>query len=221
MRSRRLIRLRAAVGIAWRMLVLGVLIACAFALDGTRSLNAMLQAQGAWPWRWALLQKPVLWFALPLYVLCASGLGGATPALEPAGPVAKLLVVERALVNVVLSALGVVIFVGGWQLPAEVVLDASMARLSGAIYFVLQTWGFAWLLSLARRVGLEHELSGRALLLGCLATVALTGVWLWLDPGPDFELVVGRALGASLAIVALVTAIRARASSGPAPQESV
>jgi hypothetical protein len=209
-------RVRTAAGIAGRMLVMGVLIACACALYGTRSFDGMVDGQGGWPTCWALLQKPALLVAFPFYVVFASRLGAATLALEAPGHAARLLVAERVLTNVVLCALGVAIFAGGWQSPRELQIDGLDPRLVGSLLFVGKAWALAWLLSIARRIDLGGSLGPRDVILGCFATVALTALWLWLPPSSGFELALGRALGASLTLSAFVTALRVSAP-GQAP----
>jgi hypothetical protein len=196
-------RRRAAAGVAGRMLVMGVVIACACALSGTRAFDGMVVGQGAWPARWALFQQPALLVAFPLYVVFASRLGAATLALEARGRAAQLLVAERVVTNVVLCALGVAIFAGGWQSPDEIFVDGLDPRLIGALLYVLKTWAFAWLLSLARRIGLGDGLRKRGIAATCVATVALTGLWLWLEPSPAVELAIGRALFGSAGVVLL------------------
>jgi hypothetical protein len=203
-------RVRMASGIAGRMLVMGVLIACGCALYGTRSFDGMVEGQGGWPWCWAVLQKPALLVAFPFYVMFASRLGAATLALDAPGHAARLLVAERVLTNVVLCGLGVAIFAGGWQSPSELSVDGLDPRLVGAFLFVCKAWALALLLMLARRTQFGANLGARGVALGCLATVALTGLWLWLPPPAGFELALGRALGGSLTLFAIVTALRLR-----------
>jgi hypothetical protein len=206
-------RRRAAAGAAGRMLVMGVLIACACALSGTRAFDGMVLGQGPWPPRWALFQKPALLCAFPLYVVFAARLGASTLALEPRGRAAQWLVAERVLTNVVLCALGVAIFAGGWQSPDEIFVDGLDPRLLGALMFVLKAWAFAWLLSLARRVGLGDGVRRRAVAALCGAAVALTGLWLWLEPSAAVELALGRALSTTAAVVVLTAIVRARSAS--------
>jgi hypothetical protein len=202
-------RARTASGIAGRMLVMGVLIACACALSGTRAFDGMVEWQGGWPVRWALLQKPALLVAFPLYVVFASRLGAATLALEAPGRAARLLIAERVLTNVVLCALGVAIFAGGWQSPPELDIEGIDPRLIGALLFVAKAWGFAWLLSIGRRAGWGEGLRAPSIALACIATVGLTALSIWLEPSYAIELAIGRALGGSFVIVALVTVVRA------------
>jgi hypothetical protein len=210
-------RARTASGIAGRILVMGVLIACACALSGTRAFDGMVEWQGGWPVRWALLQKPALLVAFPLYVVFASRLGAATLALEAPGRAARLLIAERVLTNVVLCALGVAIFAGGWQSPPELDVEGIDPRLIGALLFVAKAWGFAWLLSIARRAGWGEGLRAPSIALACIATVTLTALSIRLEPSYAIELAIGRALGGSFAIVALVTVVRAlRISSAAA-----
>jgi hypothetical protein len=208
-------RMRAAAGVAGRMLVMGVLIASACALSGTRSFDGMVVGQGAWPVRWAMFQKPALLVAFPLYVVFASRLGAATLALEARGRAAHLLVAERVLTNVVLCALGVAIFAGGWQSPDEIDLDGADPRLLGALSYATKTWAFAWLLGLARRTGLGQSLRRRAIFALCAASVALTALWLWLDPPAALELALGRALCASLVVVVLAALLHAWRNGWP------
>jgi hypothetical protein len=198
-----------ASGIAGRMLVMGVLIACACALSGTRAFDGMVEWQGGWPVRWALLQKPALLVAFPLYVVFASRLGAATLALEAPGRAARLLIAERVLTNVVLCALGVAIFAGGWQSPPELDVEGIDRRLIGALLFVAKTWGFAWTLTLARRAGWGERMRAPSVALACVVTIGLTALSIWLEPSYAIELAIGRALGGSLLITAFVTVLRA------------
>jgi hypothetical protein len=205
-------RRRAAAGLCGRMAVMGVVIACACALSGTRAFDGMVVGQGAWPSRWAVFQQPALLCAFPLYVVFAGRLGAATLALEAHGRTAQLLVAERVLTNVVLCALGVAIFAGGWQSPEEIFIDGIDPRLIGALLYVLKTWAFAFLLSFARRIGLGDGLRRRGIAATCAATTALTGLWLWLPPSPAVELAIGRALCASAAVVLVAALVTARRS---------
>jgi hypothetical protein len=195
------------------MLVMGVLVACACALSGTRSFDGMVEWQGGWPFRWALFQKPALLVAFPLYVIYASRLGASTLALEVDGRAARLLVAERVLTNIVLSALGSAIFAGGWQSPGELEVEGLDPRLLGAALFVAKAWTFAWLLWVTRRAGFGERLRTRTVALGCFATAAWTALWIWLEPSPAFEIALGRALGLTLIALlaaACVRAVRAR-----------
>jgi hypothetical protein len=134
-----------------------------------------------------------------------------------------LLLSERVLLNVALAGLGVAIFAGGWQSPVELATTGLAARLVGAALFVLKAWGFAWLSWLVRRLGLAQTLSFRALGLGCLGSVGLTALWLWLEPSAEVELAIGRALAESFALVALVIALRVRKkpAAGPIPTNPI
>lgn len=213
-------RVRAAFGTVARMSVMGVLVACACAASGTRALDGMVQTQGALPWQWAVLDRPALLIAFPLYVVYAARLGAETLMLDARGPAATLVVAERVLTNVVLSAFGAAIFLGGWQSPHELLPPGVDGRPFGAVLYVLKVWGMAWLLSLARRVELGARAPTWAVAGSSLSVVALTALWVWLEPSRALELSIGQAVLASFALV--VAAALARAGwerlSAPLPR---
>jgi hypothetical protein len=202
-------RLAASRTIAGRMLVMGVVIGCACALSGTRSFDGMVEWQGGWPFRWALFQKPALLVAFPLYIVYGSRLGASTLALEVEGRIARLLVAERVLTNIVLSALGAAIFAGGWQSPAELDVEGLDPRALGAALFVAKAWAFAWLLWITRRAGFGERLRTRTVALGCSAALAWTALWIWLEPSALFEIALGRAVGVTLLVLLGAAGLRA------------
>lgn len=198
-------RMRTALRSVGRMGVMAVLIACGCALSGTRALDGMVHVQGALPWEWSVATRPALLIAFPLYVLFASRLGGETLyALEESAPRSKLaglLVAERVFTNVVLCALGVALFAGGWQSPAQWLAPELDARMIGAVAFVAKVWAFAWLLHAARRLELGQGVRRLTVLAGCLAVIALTALDVWLEPAPVLERALGRAVCACAALV--------------------
>jgi hypothetical protein len=218
-------RSRSAATMLGRMAVLGVLLACACGLSGTRSLAGMAAEQGAWPWHWAGLQRPALLLAFPLYCAFAAELGAASLQLGVGGagragsrsPIRGLLewsvVAERVITNVALCALGVVVFAGGWQSPAELAWLLP-ARVLGGLLFVLKAWALAGVLALARRQRWALRLRRRGVLLGCVATIGLTALWLWFPPkfALELEAVFGRALAVAVASLGLWFALERRRS---------
>lgn len=183
-------RLGAAARMLGRMAVLGTLLACACALSGTKALDGLVAEQGGWPWRWSGLQRPALLLAFPFYLAFGSELGAATLALP--GPrsaqgwlarsVDSALIAERVITNVALCALAAVVFAGGWQVPLEFAWEGALPRLPGAVLFVAKAWACAGLFAYARNFRWAQRLKPRWTALGCLGTVVLTGLWLWLDP---------------------------------------
>jgi hypothetical protein len=198
-------RLGSALRSVGRMGVMAVLIACGCALSGTRALDGMVHVQGALPWEWGVATRPALLIAFPLYVLFASRLGGETLyALDESAPRSKLaglLVAERVFTNVVLCALGVALFAGGWQSPAQWLSPELDARVIGAAAFVAKVWAFAWLLHAARRLELGAGVRRASVLAGCVAVIALTALDVWLEPAPVLERALGRAVCACAALV--------------------
>jgi hypothetical protein len=199
-------RLGAAASMLGRMSVLGVLLACACALSGTRSFAGMAGEQGAWPWQWAGLQRPALLLAFPLYCAFAAELGATSLQLGVGSALRGLLewsvVAERVVTNVALSVLGVVVFAGGWQSPDELAWLLP-SRVLGAVLFVLKAWALAGVFSIARRQCWARRLRCRGVVLGCTATIGLTALWLWFEPklALELEIVFGRAL--AVAVVSL------------------
>jgi len=201
------LRLRVACGRAAHMLAMGLLVASACALFGARSFDALVDGQGAWPWRWALLQKPALLCAFPLYLALATVLGeDASKGRATARPL-PALELQRVASNVALCALGVVIFAGGWQSPFEP--EGMDVRLIGAAFFVLKVWAFAGLVALVRKLDPTRRIGPLGIALCCAGTLALTALWLWLEPSALVELALGRALAVSLSLFALITVLRA------------
>jgi hypothetical protein len=236
-------RARSAAAMLGRMSVLGVLLACACALSGTRSLAGMAAEQGAWPWQWAGLQRPALLLAFPLYCAFAAELGAASLQLgagSARGPrsrgwLRRLLessvIAERVFTNVALCVLGVVVFAGGWQSPDELAGLLPACALGGSL-FVLKAWALAGVLATARRQCWARRLRRRGSALGCLATIGLTALWLWLDPklALELELVFGRALAIAVLCLGLWFALERRVcawfaallarEAGPRPRHS-
>jgi hypothetical protein len=203
-------RLGAALATVGRMSVMGVLVAAACAQNGTRALDGMVHAQGAWPWEWGVATRPALLLAFPLYVVFASRLGGESLAVAARGPIGALVIGERVITNVVLAALGAAMFAGGWQSPSPWPWPELDARLAGALAFVLKTWGFAWLLHAARRLALGSGLRVWLVVAGCALVAGLTALEVWLEPVPVIERALGRAVCAS-ALLVLVFALLERA----------
>ncbi|HMI91383.1 MAG TPA: hypothetical protein VK509_08470 [Polyangiales bacterium] len=203
-------RLSAALATIGRMCVMGVLVAAACAQNGTRALDGMVHAQGAWPWEWGVAARPALLAAFPLYVVFASRLGGESLAVAARGPIGALVIGERVITNVVLAALGAAMFAGGWQSPAPWPWPELDPRLVGALAFVLKTWGFAWLLHAARRLALGSSLRAWQVIAGCALVAGLTALEVWLEPAPMLERALGRAVCAS-AVLVLVFALLERA----------
>jgi hypothetical protein len=203
-------RLDAALTTIGRMCVMGVLVAAACAQNGTRALDGMVHAQGAWPWEWGVATRPALLVAFPLYVVFAARLGGQSLAVAARGPVGALVIGERVITNVVLAALGAAMFAGGWQSPSPWPWPELDARLAGALAFVLKTWGFAWLLHAARRLALGSGLRAWLVIAGCALVAGLTALEVWLEPAPVLERALGRAVCAS-ALWVLILALLERA----------
>ncbi|MGD8860326.1 MAG: hypothetical protein PVI30_09945 [Myxococcales bacterium] len=201
-------RLRAAAEVGFRIAVMAAVLLCACALSGTRTFDGMVAEQGAWPHQWGLFRKPPLLLSFPLYVVYAARLGAATLALDGPGHVSRLLVLERVLTNLVLCSVGAAIFLGGWQTPPDLYLELVPVRLVGGLLFVLKCWALAAVLSVARRIGLGEALRTSTTVATSLAIVALTALWLWLDPAVAMELALGRAALAALVIVTLASGLQ-------------
>jgi hypothetical protein len=208
-------RLRAAAEVGFRIAVMAVVLLCACALSGTRTFDGMVAEQGAWPHQWGLFRKPALLLSFPLYVVYAARLGAATLALDGPGHVSRLLVLERVLTNVVLCSVGAAIFLGGWQTPPDLYLEWMPLRLAGGLLFVLKCWALASVLSAARRMGLGAALRSATTVATSLSIVALTALWLWLEPAEALELALGRATLATLALVALASAAQVALAARP------
>jgi NADH:ubiquinone oxidoreductase subunit H len=202
-------RLRVACEGVFFVLVLGVPIACASLLFGVHSFDGVVAGQGASPLTWSWLQRPTMLAALPLYLVAASRIQAHPTAPHDEAGFARA---EQWITAAVLCALGVVLFAGGWQVPAALV-RLPQARLLAAALFVLKAWSFAWLL--ARIRPLVRALRFSSLAVSCVVTPAFMAAWFWLEPAPLVELSMTRALASSLALVALVTWVRAATAPRP------
>jgi hypothetical protein len=194
---------REALAVLRRMTVMGLVLACACALSGTRALDGIVAPQGAWPWQWGALQHAGLLAGLPLFLVYGAQIGDAEPgALEGSTKLARFVVLERVLTNVVLAAFGAAIFFGGWQSPLLLTLGPWPERLPGALLFVAKAWCVALALASARERG--ATMRKRTTLLVCGALIALTTLEVLLEPAPGILRFTGQtvsvALGTAIAL---------------------
>ncbi len=190
-------RLRGAGAYVASAVVVGFVLVAACALAGTRSIEALVQAQGAWPWQWAVFQKPAALVGCVLYVVHA----GSMLALPPgAGPLAQG---TRPLGRLIVCGLGAAVFLGGWQSPFEAL---------GPTLFVVKAWLFVALADLAQRAGV---LGAARTAFGLAIVTVATAVALVVVPAPAFELGVGRVLFASALLIVACAAIQVARSAHP------
>lgn len=199
-------RLRAAGAYLVSALVVGGVLAVACALGGTRSMIAMVDAQGTWPWQWALFHKPALFAAFAAYV----GHAGRMLSLPESAGV--LVHGAQPLGRLVLCGLGACVFLGGWQGPVSDVVDPDVARSLGVAAFVVKAWLLAAFVDLAHRAG-----AGRTGLttLALLLTVFLGAFAIVFPPAPAFEASLGVVAFATIAIVFALALLVVVGSSHP------
>lgn len=197
-------RLRVAGAYLRSALVVGCAFAIACALGGTRSIVTLVDAQGAWPWQWALFQKPALLAAFVLYV----GHAGRMLALRERAGV--LVHGAQPLGRLVVCGLGACVVLGGWQWPVADAIDSGVARSMGAAAFVAKAWWLAALVDVAQRAGaVRAGMTAFALVL----TVVLGALALVAPPTAAFEAGVGLVSFATLAgVLALAVLVLARSS---------
>jgi hypothetical protein len=175
-----------------RMLGMAVVILCACALSGTRSLEGIVADQGGAPWSWGMFRKPALLLAFPLFVVHAARASWA--AWSPDGTPAPLRTGLEVAGRVFMCGVGTAIFLGGWQtegLPHPAWLDA---RLLGAVLFVAKAWGLAYVFWQARSLMVGERDRGLRTALGAGLALLFSGLWLWLDPTPSTEAATGYVL---------------------------
>lgn len=214
--------LLASVGVLLWMAPAALAMAGALALVigqvGALELAEIVRIQGGAPWHFNAVRHPscavlgVVYAAAIVGILRArsperSSSRSLTPSL-PAPPPARALLFERVGL-LFASALGVTIFLGGWQLPGVAVRGYGLALLSAAV-FVMKTWALAALLLGSSRVAPSLQprdlqlLFIKRLLPGLLVAGALVAASRRLVPSAAVETV----LGATLVAIALLLIVR-------------
>lgn len=199
-------RLREAGAYLVAALVVGCVFAIACALGGTRSVATLVDAQGAWPWQWALFQRPALFAAFVLYV----GHAGRMLALPECAGV--LVHGAQPLGRLVVCGLGACVFLGGWRWPVAAATDPDVARSLGAAAFVAKAWLLAALVDVAHRAGVGRRGVTAS---GFMLTLALGAVAIVAPPTAAMEAGVGLVSFVTLAIVLALSVLALARSSHP------
>jgi hypothetical protein len=207
-------RVRAAGAYFVVAAAIGIVIATACALAGTRSLAALVDAQGAWPWQWALFQRPALFAGFVLYLGCA---GRMLVLPERAGVLVQAV---QPIGQIVVCGLGASVFLGGWRVPVLGALDPDTIASLGAVAFVAKAWLIAALADAAYRATDGRRARVPAVMPAMLAMLALASIAIARPPGAVLETCVGYVVCASVAIVfahAVVTVMRSSRPMGEGP----
>jgi NADH-quinone oxidoreductase subunit H len=172
---------RAAWSVLSAHLAAALAVAGIVVITGSLRVHDIVRAQGGAPWDWYAFRSPV---TLALFVVFAIGIGVdgrevRAPLAEAAAAVddgastrrARVFAAARYAALFAACALGVALFLGGWQVPGIDVAGQSGASIAGAAVFVAKAWVLAIAVLVARRVA---PLVTRAE----VATLA----WKWLVP---------------------------------------
>ncbi len=132
----------------------GVAIMVPVAMAGTLSMQGIIQAQGAWPWQWAIFTNPFALVAFVVFFISQLAEGNRTPFDLPeaeselvAGYLSEYSSFRFALYFLVefgnlwvMGAIAVTLFLGGWQVPFVGPETYQAARGAGA-FPALAWWG--------------------------------------------------------------------------------
>lgn len=154
--------LRTTLQIGAAALVMALAVALAVAQVGAIELLEIVRAQGGAPWQFNAAQKPACAIAFVVYAAAvvavlrtrSSRRGGAA---APAAP-ARAALLERAGL-LLAAALGVIVFLGGWQLPGIGAPRGRGLLLASAALLVTKTWAVSALLLAASRVAPRRGVS--------------------------------------------------------------
>lgn len=187
-----------------RMAVVGVVIGCACALSGTRSLGGIMLAQGGTPTRWLVFSQPAMFVLFPVFVMHASRLIPLELGRGARAHAAAFVLDVGG--RVVLSAIGTAIFLGGYQTTGIPHADRLDPYLLGAALFTLKAWGLGLLLHLRRTMGTRNARALRFSMWACVSGVLLTALWVHLGVGAELGLAIGHVLAtASLGALLLAS----------------
>lgn len=195
-----------------RMLVMAIVIACACAASGTRSLEGIVAAQGALPWGWALFRQPALLVAFPLFIVQATRFPGL---VLTTGNVPALFAGIEIGGRVLLCGIGAAVFLGGWQTDTLQILGPGDGRVLGAALFVTKCWSMAMLIHLAKRIGLGDATRPLTTAAVCCACLGLCILWLWLDPAPASIVATGYVLAATTAATLALSSLQVLLADHP------
>ncbi|MBX3207536.1 MAG: hypothetical protein KF764_20980 [Labilithrix sp.] len=220
--------LRALVRTGLAVVVMAGALALAVGQVGALELAEIVRVQGGAPWQFAAARYPACAVLGVVYAVAVAAVVRTRPQgdVAPASSSIRAELFERAGV-LLAAALGVTIFLGGWQLPGVLAPRGNGLALLSAAVFVAKTWALAATLLGASRVAPTlsprdvQMLVAKKLLPGLLVGAALVAASRRVVPSVALETAFGGTLVAVAALFAVRTAARVRAAVGrPEPHAS-
>jgi len=191
---------------------------------GAIELAEIVRIQGGAPWQWSAARHPSCAILAVVY-------GGAIVGLlrvrsRDVRPRHALALLERGGVLLV-SALGVTLFLGGWQLPGLIDARTRSLLLAAAVLFVLKTWLVTALVFATSRVLATYHprdlqsLVAKRLVPGLVLGGALVAASRRIVPSVAIETAFGATLVALVVLFSVRMAARVRSAlSRPEPHAS-
>ena len=228
--------LRTLLRMALSVVAMAAALALAIGQVGALELAEIVRIQGGAPWQFNAARHPSCAVLGVVYAVAIAGILRTRPSdqrpsesLAPSSPApasARAALLERAGL-LLAAALGVTIFLGGWQLPGLVVVRGHGLALLSAAAFVLKTWALAALLLGSSRVAPSLQsrdvqvLFVKKLLPGLLVAAPLVAASRRLVPSVAIETAFGATLVALALLFLVRMAARVRSALGrPEPHAS-
>jgi NADH:ubiquinone oxidoreductase subunit H len=143
--------MKSAFGALALQLPVLIAFACVVLASGSVRISDAVGMQSALPWGWNAFKNPALFLAFGLLVVSSipqsrrdGELGDADLESRAAG--GGILFYAEWCHLLVVSTLGAVLFLGGWQLPKSLVPPSGMTlgwQAAGAVLLQVKTWGVA------------------------------------------------------------------------------
>jgi hypothetical protein len=203
-------RARAAAGNLVSVILACVPVGYACALGATRSLDAIVAAQGGAPWQWLVMKNPGLALGFPLFLTgCAGGYPFGFSRARQGHGWSRLYEVAG---GAVMCGVGAAVFLGGWQTAGLPYLESVDLALAGPALFLGKAWLLAFLVQMAHERRMAERLGLRTALFLILVSAMVVAAWIALSVSAEAEAVAGYALF-GVALVVGATALMLRRSA--------